>query len=126
MKTFFKYLGIGLLILIVVILVKTFTFKSKQMSEPQAKLLNLNDSCVARLQKAIQFKTISYDDANLMDTLAFADFHRFLNQAYPQVFTKLELEKVNKYSLVLHWKISQATTSDILFALVASGHRNAT
>ena len=52
MKTFFKYLGIGLLILIVVVLVKTFTFKSKQMSESQAQLLSLDDSCVVRLQKA--------------------------------------------------------------------------
>ena len=104
MKTFLKYLGIGLLILIIVILVKTFSFKSKQMSEPQAQLLTLDDSCVSRLQKAIRFKTISYDDARLIDTLAFADFHRFLTQAYPKVFTQLQLEKVNQYSLVLHWK----------------------
>lgn len=114
MKTFFKYLGIILLILIIVILVKTFNFKSKQMSEPQSQLLILDDSCVFRLQKAIQFKTISYDDASLMDTLAFADFHRFLNQAYPQIFSKLELEKVNKYSLVLHWKGKNSSAKPII------------
>jgi carboxypeptidase PM20D1 len=114
MRTFFKYLGVGFLILIGIVLTKTFTFKSKQMSEPQAQLLNLDDSCVVRLQKAIQFKTISYDDASLTDTLAFADFHRFLTQAYPLVFAKLELEKVNKYSLILHWKGKSAAGKPII------------
>ena len=114
MKSFFKYLGIGLLILIIIILVKTFTFKSKQINEPQAEFLSLDDSCVVRLQKGIRFKTISYDDANLIDTLAFADFHQFLVQAYPQVFSKLELEKVNKYSLVLHWKGKNSSVKSII------------
>jgi carboxypeptidase PM20D1 len=104
MKKFFKYLSIVLLVLIVFLLFNTFTFKSKQLREEQAPLLRLDDSCVVHLQKAIQFKTVSYDDPKLMDTSQFKGFQQFLIQTYPLVFSKMTLEKVNDYSLILHWK----------------------
>ncbi|MDA9555119.1 M20/M25/M40 family metallo-hydrolase [Pelobium sp.] len=104
MKRFFKYIGITLLLLIGIILFRTFTFKSKQIVVKEAPNLKLNDSCVVHLQKAIQYKTISYDDSKLMDSSAFIGFQEFLTKSYPLVFSKLQLERVNHFGLILHWK----------------------
>ncbi len=114
MKTFFKYLGLLLLILIVVILFRTFTFKSKQLHEPQAAFLNLGDSCVLHLQEALRYQTVSYDDESLRDTAVFADFQKFLKQTYPLVFSEMEVERVNRFSLIIHWKGASAKAKPII------------
>lgn len=114
MKKSFKYLGIALLLLMLIIVGRTFTFKSKQMVEQQANLLILDDSCVVHLQKAIRFKTISYDDASLMDSTAFIGFQRFLFQTYPLIFSKLAIERVNQFGLILHWKGKSAQANPII------------
>lgn len=114
MKKFFKLIGIILLVMVLIVLFRTFTFKSKQIAIQQAPILNLNDSCVHHLQKALQFKTISYDDEKLIDTNAFAGFQIFLMQSYPLVFSKMEVEKVNHYSLILHWKGKSSNAKPIV------------
>lgn len=114
MKKLFKVIAILLLLIVVVVLFKTFSFKSKQMRLPQANHLILNDSCVQRFQKAIQYKTISFDDANLMDSSAFKGFQTFLFESYPLVFSKMEVEKVNTFSLILHWKGKSTTKKPII------------
>lgn len=102
-KLSFILLG-AFLLLAIVVLINTFTFKSKQIAVEPAEFLNVPQSCIGNLQKAIRFKTISYDQANLIDSAAFLDFHTFLAQAYPLTFSKLKLEKVNDLSLILHWQ----------------------
>ncbi len=114
MRKFFKYLGVILLLMTVFVLFKTFTFKSKQIKEAQIPLLNLDDSCVVHLQKAIQFQTISFDNPQLMDSSQFKGFQQFLIQTYPLVFSKMTLEKVNDFGLILHWKGKSATAKPII------------
>jgi carboxypeptidase PM20D1 len=114
MKKILSYLGIILLCLIAVILFRTFTFKSKQVAEKTMSFLTLNDSCVNHLQQAIRFKTISYDGPNLMDTAAFTGFQNFLIESYPLVFSKMQLEKVNNFSLILRWKGKSAKAKPII------------
>lgn len=104
MKKILLYLSLFLVLFFAVILFRTFTFKSRQISVKQQPLLRLNDSCVAHLQQAIRFKTISYEDPAKTDSNAFRSFRKFLAQTYPMVFKTMEAETVNRYSLVLHWK----------------------
>lgn len=114
MKKIFKYLGLILIFLIAFILFKTFTFKGKQLNESQAEILKLDDSCVVRFQKAIQYQTVSFDDPKLMDSVAFRGFQSFLMESYPLVFSKMEVEKVNNFSLILHWKGKSAQTKPVI------------
>ncbi|MBD3749400.1 MAG: M20/M25/M40 family metallo-hydrolase [Sphingobacteriales bacterium] len=114
MKKFFKYSGIVLLLFVAFILFRTLTFKSRQINEPQTALLQLDDSCVVHLQKAIRFKTVSYDDPKLMDSAVFKGFQTFLIQSYPLVFSKMQLEKVNDFGLILHWKGKSTTAKPIV------------
>ncbi len=114
MKKLFKTLGIILLLLICVVLVKTLLFKSKQLEVTAYLPLVLNDSCVHRFQKAITFKTISYDEPSKMDSSAFFGFQEFLMNSYPLVFSKMGVEKVNTFGLILHWKGKSATEKPVI------------
>lgn len=68
-----------------------------------------------RLGEAIQFKTVSYQDRSQIDLEAFRRFHTFLRAAFPRVFTQLEVETVNGYSLLIRWPGSDPGLQPILF-----------
>ncbi len=114
MKKLLQIVGIIFFLVIAIVLVKTFLFKSKQVKVDSYKPLALNDSCVMRLQKAITFKTISYDDPAKMDSSAFYGFQSFLEESYPLVFSKMDIEKVNTFGLILHWKGKSATAKPVI------------
>ncbi len=103
-KKLFITIGILLLVAVTYLLFNTFTFSSKQLHLSTKQTIAVSDSSISRLQKAISFKTVSYDDSTKFDSTAFIGFHQFLTQAFPKIFQKLTIEKVNKYSLILHWK----------------------
>lgn len=97
-----------------VVLFRTFTFKSKQIQTATQPFLQVSDEAVKRLQQAVQFKTISYDDASKIDSTAFLAFHDYLKTSFPLVFAKLKVEKVNNLSLLLHWKGENETQQPIV------------
>ena len=101
MKLILKIFGGLLLILIVVILVKTITFKS-----PANSIVIKASKVEAKsewLQEALKFKTISHK-AGMIDSLAFNDFHHYLDSVFPLVNRFLKKEKVNNYSLIYRLK----------------------
>lgn len=69
----------------------------------------------ARLGKAIQFKTISYQDRSQINLQEFRRFHTFLRASFPRVFSQLEVETVNDYSLLIRWPGSDPDLQPILF-----------
>lgn len=70
---------------------------------------------VERLAQAVRFQTISYQDYSRINFEEFERFHQFLRSSYPRVFGQLEVERVNGYSLLLHWPGSDASLQPILF-----------
>ena len=56
------------------------------------------------LSKAIQFKTISNRNSELVDWNEFEKFHKFLEESYPLVHQKLEKEIVPPANLIFRWK----------------------
>jgi hypothetical protein len=77
MKKIFLFLCIGFLLFAAFILFNTFTFKSRQLSVPQRPPVAVRDSAVSRLQQAITYQTISYEDHGKLDSNAFIGFHTF-------------------------------------------------
>ncbi|MBB5189136.1 MULTISPECIES: M20 family peptidase [Zhongshania] len=59
---------------------------------------------LASISAAIQIPTVSRGADIPVDTEAFADFHAFLTQRYPLVFSQLEVEVLAGQSLLLHWQ----------------------
>ena len=68
-----------------------------------------------RLGEAIQFKTISYQDRSQIDLEEFRLLHEFLRASFPLVFSQLEVEIVNGYSLLIRWPGSEPELEAILF-----------
>ncbi|GAA5900928.1 hypothetical protein JCM6882_005981 [Rhodosporidiobolus microsporus] len=66
------------------------------------------DLAVRRLQGAVQIRTESFDDMgspyedNRFD--AFGDLHAYLERTFPRVYEKLDVEKVQRWGLLLTWK----------------------
>ncbi len=56
-----------------------------------------------RLAKALQFRTVSYQDRSLIDTDAFLSLHQYLEAAFPATHRTLTREIVNQYSLLYTW-----------------------
>ncbi|TDE12336.1 M20/M25/M40 family metallo-hydrolase [Dyadobacter psychrotolerans] len=104
MKKVLSAIGVLFLLFLGFILFKTLTFKSNQLTVSPKSYLQVGDSSITRLQEAIRFKTVSYDDTNKLDSTSFLSFQKFLTKAFPKTFKTVEVERVNKYSLILHWK----------------------
>ena len=68
-----------------------------------------------RLGEAVRFQTISYQDTGQIDYTRFEAFQRYLRDSFPLVFSKLEVETVNEYSLLLRWTGSNAALAPVLF-----------
>jgi carboxypeptidase PM20D1 len=68
-----------------------------------------------RLGEAIRFKTISYQDRSQIDLDEFSRLHEFLRASFPLVFSQLEVETVNGYSLLMRWPGSDPQLEPILF-----------
>lgn len=76
------------------------------------------DAAVKRLSKAVTFRTISNQDRNDFDTKAFSDYHKFLEQAYPNVHKKLKKEVIGDprpFSLLYTWQGKDTTLEPALF-----------
>ncbi|WP_373090191.1 hypothetical protein [Zhongshania sp.] len=69
---------------------------------------------LANISAAIQIATVSRGADIPVDAAVFADFHAFLTQRYPLVFSQLEVEVLAGQSLLLHWRGEwRAAASDV-------------
>lgn len=104
MKRFLLFVLAAILILVGVLLFNTFQFKSKQLAIESVPPPALSPTALTNFQKAIQYKTISFNEATPPDSAAFNGFHKFLETTYPLIHEKMELEKVAQYSLLYKWR----------------------
>lgn len=113
MKKLLKYLGIGVLALVLFIIVKTLTFTAEKIDVAQVTPIEVTDEALTRLQKAIQFKTISYSYTTPPDSVEFTGLHNYLASAFPLVDSLLE-KKTIQYSLLYKWPGSDNSLKPIL------------
>lgn len=99
-----KFTGIIVFILIVVLVVKTIFYPSKQLDVEPEKAIEISDKSVQNLGKAVSFRTISYEDFSLTDTLQFIQFHAFIDSTYPLIFEQLEKEIHGNNALLYKWQ----------------------
>ena len=60
-------------------------------------------SSIERLSKAIQIRTISYDDPAKYDSTVFYQFKHLLEQSYPLIHTNLKRIIFNDFSFLYEW-----------------------
>ena len=94
-------------------------FTSMQMKGVEQITVDVDlDGAVERLSKAVTFKTISNQDRDDFDTKAFEDYHKFLEQAYPNVHKTLKKELIGDprpYSLLYTWEGKDPSLEPALF-----------
>ncbi|MDN4503895.1 M20 family peptidase [Alteromonadaceae bacterium BrNp21-10] len=118
MKKLFAVITSVLIILIAVVLFRGFNYFSDvqyQVKSPLAAVDVDSDKAVAHMSKAIQIRTISYDDPSLLDAEAFLAFHQHLQQSFPLVHERTQLTKVSDYSLLYFLPGSDASLKPALF-----------
>ncbi|MBT2641588.1 M20 family peptidase [Bacillus sp. ISL-41] len=103
LKLSLMIIGSLILVFIIVTLFNALTLESRQPSPKHFNGTIKEGHAINTLSKAIQFKTISYQDRSKMDLNEFDRFITFLNESFPIVHEELELEKVNGHALVYKW-----------------------
>jgi carboxypeptidase PM20D1 len=101
-------------VVLLVVLVRAFRFTSVQVQVDPVTDITVDEEAAQHLGKAIQFKTISYQDPSHCDENEFLKLHKFLEKTFPTVHSTLTKEPVENYSLLYTWKGRNAKLNPIL------------
>lgn len=66
------------------------------------------------LGQAIKFKTVSYQDPAQFNSKEFFGLHRYLEETFSEIHSKLNRETIGDYSLLYTWKGREANLKPIL------------
>ena len=104
MKKIILFIVTAAVILIGVLVFNTIMLNSKQVSSGKIDKISLPNDVFENLSEGLKYRTISFGGDAAPDSTAFFGFHRFLKKTFPLTHSKLQLEKINTYSLLYTWK----------------------
>lgn len=105
-----------LLMVTAVIIVRGILVPDRQIAVKPAELLPVDQTHAAQnLSRALQFKTISYQDPAQFPAAEFDAFRAFLVEAFPKVHATLKREIINGHGMLYTWQGSDAGLQPILF-----------
>ena len=104
MKKIILLIVTAAVILIGVLVFNTIMLSSKQVSSEKIDKISLPNDVFENLSEGLKYRTISFGGDAVPDSTAFFGFHRFLKKTFPLTHSKLQLEKINTYSLLYTWK----------------------
>jgi carboxypeptidase PM20D1 len=119
LKRFLLLVLVAIAALVIVVFFKTFTFESKQTYVEVRPPARVTDTAIHHLQRAVQFKTVSYGDPALFDSIEFDSFHEYLRQTYPLTH-QLPVVELAGASLLFEWQ----GTDDSLNPFVLMAHQD--
>ena len=104
MKKALLVVATGLVLLAGTVVIRTLTFGPPAVDPLAATPFEVDRNAVARhLSEAIQFKTVSQQDAPVRDPLVFEQFIDWLEGSYPVAHERLSLERFADYTLLYEW-----------------------
>ncbi|THG69223.1 M20/M25/M40 family metallo-hydrolase [Bacteroides faecichinchillae] len=119
MKKFFATLLILLFVLVLVLVVRTVTYKfgkvEKNVSDKELVNTAPSEQAIRRFVGGIRIPTISNEFYNETNFKPFDEFMRYLADSYPEVYRVMDVDTINKYGLVFHWKGKNSKLNPILF-----------
>lgn len=109
---------LGLLVIwLAVIVVRALQFKPYPMEKTEAENFPVDEKrALERFQDMIRLKTVSYPDEKLEDPQAFADFQKWLAEAYPAVTKTCPREILGRRGMLYHWKGKSSAKPSVLMA----------
>ena len=119
MKKILAVLLILLLILILVLVVRTVTYKFGKVPKnaDDKELVNTapSEQSVRRFVGGIRIPTICNEVYEETDFKPFDEFMKYLTDSYPEVYRVMDVDTINTYGLVFHWKGKNSDLKPILF-----------
>lgn len=104
MKRILKFLALILITISVIAVSRALIVHREAKPTNRAALPNVNSNdAVQRLAGALRFQTISKQDVSLQDNSQFTGFHQYLQQTFPEVYSKLEKQNVAGFNLLFRW-----------------------
>lgn len=98
-------IGLALVLLVSALVINTTRLTSKQLEVDPPTAVTLDSQKIAEhLAGALQFQTVTYRDAALIEGEEFTGLHEYLEQTFPRVHATLSKEVVGDYSLLYTWK----------------------
>lgn len=86
------------------LLYNVFSFSSKQIEYKEAERIEISDSAIHHLSKAITIKTISPENPVDFDSTQFVQFSNFLSATYPLIEENLIKNTINQFSYLYKWQ----------------------
>jgi len=113
MKKTIKIVIGSVLLVIGFLILKTVFFKSNPLEYKNITPVKVSKSAINRFQKALQYKTISYQYPGKPDSLEFIGLHNHLAKSFPLIDSLLEKKKI-AYSLLYKWEGNDQNEKPIL------------
>jgi carboxypeptidase PM20D1 len=109
LKKFFITILLLIVVFAAVILFNTFRYGKKLTQYTAAASTELPDSAISHLRQSIRIKTISWGNNKPADTAEFLAFREFLQNSYPLVHSKLELQTFGGFTYLFKWAGKDST-----------------
>ena len=104
-------------VLLAVLLVRTLAFRPKAQKEaPREEISFDKQAAVDALQKLVQCKTVSYNDASLEDDGEFRKLIDLLPGLYPRVFDVCSFRELPDRALLLRWPGKSEKAPSVMMA----------
>jgi carboxypeptidase PM20D1 len=105
MNILIKTAILALVILLVVIGLNTASYQSPLIADARVAAIEVDiDQAVDNMQKAIGYRTVSYERGAVTNGEQFTQFIEFLEESYPAVHQHTQRTIISDYSLLFKWQ----------------------
>lgn len=104
-----------ILILAAIMAFNAIRFESLQLTDvPEPHPFSIDEqAAIDRFAKSLTFKTVS-TERGLVEAEEFQEFHMFLEESFPGLFSEFELNRVNEWTLLFTWPGSDPSLKPVL------------
>ena len=104
------------LLLILIVLLRAACFKDKTNYKLQKEVDFEKDDVVGKLGEMLKYKTITYEDQDMIDFKVFQAYIDRVKELYPLVFSKCEFTQTKEYAIKLKLKGKSDEKPTVLMA----------
>ena len=114
MKRILSLLFLLLLLLLGFMTYNSMQFSSKQISRGSIPALTVDEATIVRFSNALQIKTISPEQPEDFDSLAFFQFNDYLKSTYPLTDSLLLKKRFGQFSHLYQWEGSNPDLKPVI------------
>ncbi|MEH6557145.1 MAG: M20 family peptidase [Oceanicoccus sp.] len=115
MNILIKVVFLALIVLVAVIGFNTMNYQSPSVIDAEVSTIVVDmDRVVVNMQKAVGYRTISFEQGTVADGEQFTQFITFLEDSYPAVHRHTQRTIISDYSLLFKWQGKNPSLQPVL------------